>query len=333
MFERRPTSHFRSRSSVAVVLEARGLPLKVLSLMLSAGYILVGLNQLFRCSKPLTWNEQEAHLMEFFADCDTHYLPHVWAMIIGSQTAMQGILRFYMATVVNVGDLYTILAKLVLVDWLSVLLALRLGLANVNPVYFALSISAVVYETYAFSIAQQAHLARLKEKNKAQLMKSLVAVQETRGTGFTILSHFLSILFACVFVRDYFFCEFRFSEGERIPHGVFDNCYENPVRAYWAGVEGIYVALHAVMRYEISMATRTKDLYFALVYVTLVEAVYFYACHRVVYEAGFETAAWMYFVMLYTFPVAQFRVLGKARKGYLERLREKEEAATGEKDE
>lgn len=68
-------------------------------------------------------------------------------MIIGSQTVMPGTLRFYMATVVNVGIFTPPLRSWCVWTGLAFLLALRLGLTNANPVSLSVSISALVYET------------------------------------------------------------------------------------------------------------------------------------------------------------------------------------------
>lgn len=161
----RTPQYYRDRPSVVVVSETRGTPLKMLSLLVSIMWGLVGLRNFFFCDIPLSGTDSEREqIHKMYYDCKNDKTGQFTADLVGIFSIMQSAIRFHMATTTHVADLYLTLLLLTGIDALIFLAMIRYGW-DANPWYYnIMAAGSFLYEGYTLVQARQAHLARLKMK-------------------------------------------------------------------------------------------------------------------------------------------------------------------------
>lgn len=155
----RASAKIRSRSSVAVVAETRGVPLQVLSLMLAIS----GLRCILACDTALPGEGDmvKTVLTEMWPECRTNPYQGFSSGIAGAFCLMQSYTRFQTGTCQHVADLYNAMSMLVFSD--IIIFYLQLRLYSMIPIFYQAYVGlSLVYEIYVLIAARRAHIARLK---------------------------------------------------------------------------------------------------------------------------------------------------------------------------
>lgn len=164
--KKRNSENYRQRSSIAVVSEARGIPLTILSLFLALQWGAIGVRNFFACGTPISGGDHERWtLVEMYGeDCSNRKYGQFTSDLLGTFSIMQAVIRVHMATTTHVADLYLTLLLLTMVDALLVLAMLRLGLEEQPMYYNVMAFGSLLYEVITLVTARKAYVARLKMK-------------------------------------------------------------------------------------------------------------------------------------------------------------------------
>ena len=165
MFGRKSSQVYRDRPSVVVVQDTRGLPLTILSYILSLQFAIAGLRHIFFCNVPISGTVHERQMLsQMFSDCTNNKHGQFASDMLGIYLLTQAAIRFHMATAIHVADLYLTLLILTMADVCMLLAVLRRGIED-EPIYYViLGAGSILYEALTLVEARKAYLSRLKMK-------------------------------------------------------------------------------------------------------------------------------------------------------------------------
>lgn len=165
---RRTSEYFRSRSSTAVVEETRGVPFKLLSLLLGVVFVVPSIRNFFFCKCGFTEFDAQS-LAEWYPDCDSDRFHRLSADMSGMCGLFFALIRFHVATTTHVADLYLSMKALVFMDTVALWILIRLGLQETpSLLYPSMVLASLIYEVYIFMVARKAYIARSKTQKRAK---------------------------------------------------------------------------------------------------------------------------------------------------------------------
>ena len=167
----RPSTYYRERDSLFIVNETRGVPFKIVSLLLAFMFFITGVRDIVAPSYPISGTDYERErLGSLFVDhpdenVNKHKdLWYYYAGLVGLFALLNAALRFVMATTSHVAELYQTMQFIVGIDFGLLALSYRMGITKMPIFYVVMLGGAFIYETYILSIARKAHLSRMKMK-------------------------------------------------------------------------------------------------------------------------------------------------------------------------
>lgn len=148
--------------------ETRGVPFKIISLLLAVMFLLTGLRDIIAPNYALSGTDYEKerldNILTSLQQTDSVDLWQFYTGLSGLYALTNAALRFQMATTTHVAELYNSMLFIVMLDSGLLLVAFRMGIAKLPIFYAIMMIGALLYESYVLYVARQAHLARLKMK-------------------------------------------------------------------------------------------------------------------------------------------------------------------------
>lgn len=159
---RRSSEYLRTRASALIVGETRGVPLKVISLILCGIFTVVGGRNFFFCGQPVFGLDVDA--METFQNCKEDAFQYGWSATGGLGLILMAAIRYHMCMTEQVADLYHSMKLLVLGDWMIAWIVINVGFDKAPLLYSVSSFSGAIYETYVLTVARRAYLVRQKQK-------------------------------------------------------------------------------------------------------------------------------------------------------------------------
>jgi len=157
-----------NRASVLIVEETRGVPLRIVQIILAVIAFFRGIQFYFFCGQPIPGNEADGIFFESlgFEDCKTNMVRKALSMIYGGHGILIAMIRWRIATTKHVADLHHSLFIIVINDLLFVVVYVmcwEVAMEHTRMVSLTLPI-ALAHEAYIFSNARRAYINREKEK-------------------------------------------------------------------------------------------------------------------------------------------------------------------------
>mmetsp|Transcript_21218 Transcript_21218/g.25252 ORF Transcript_21218/g.25252 Transcript_21218/m.25252 type:complete len:197 (+) Transcript_21218:120-710(+) len=174
MFKRRSSLFCASiRSSMIIVDETRGAPLKIIPFLISILWFIRGVQFYFFCGHPFPGIEADRIAFDNWGGVDVCKDPFHKALsgLVGVHFLIVAAIRFNIATTEHVADLYHDMLLIVFVDILYCGLIIRTWDAfSENPIVLTISVPfGCVHEMYVLYKARNAHIKRqeMKELKKS----------------------------------------------------------------------------------------------------------------------------------------------------------------------